>query len=50
MWIYIANKCTKLYAKRLSPSENIVESRRGSTFLTHPLVNVVFCMSVIYAQ
>ena len=25
----IANKCTKFYAKRLGPSKNIVESRRG---------------------
>ena len=25
------------YAKRLSPSENIVESRKGATFLTHPV-------------
>jgi len=37
MWIYIANKCTKFYAKRLSPSENIVENRRGLLFLTQPV-------------
>ena len=37
MWILIANKCIKLYAKRLGPSENIVESRGRATFLTHPL-------------
>jgi len=37
MWIQIANRCTKFYAKRLSLSENIVESRRGATFLTHPV-------------
>jgi len=35
----IGPKCTKFYAKRLSPSENIVESCRGATFLilTHPV-------------
>ena len=31
--------------KRLSPSENIVESRRGATFLTHPL-HVCVCVCV----
>jgi len=35
-WIYIANKCTKFYAKRLSRSENIDETRRGSTFFDSP--------------
>jgi len=29
--------CIKFYAKRLSPNENTVESRRGATFLTHPV-------------
>jgi len=37
MWIYIV---TKFYAKRLSPSENIVENRRSYFFLTHPVYDV----------
>ena len=37
-WIYIANKCTKFYAKRLSPSKNIDETRRGSTFFYSPCI------------
>ena len=35
--ISIDNKHAKFYAKRLGPSENIVESRRGLLFLTHPV-------------
>jgi len=42
MWIETANKCTKFYAKRLNPSENIVESRRRATFLTHPVYTDAF--------
>jgi len=32
----MVNKCTKFYAKRLSPSENIDETRRGSIFFDSP--------------
>ena len=34
----IGNKCTKFYGKRLSPSENIVKSRRGATFFDSPCI------------
>jgi len=35
VWIYTGNKLAKFHGNILSPSENIAESLRGSTFLTH---------------
>jgi len=50
--IYIANKCTKFYAKRLSPSENVDETRRGSTFFDSPCRSVIIKLqqNVKYVQ
>ena len=31
----------KILCKRLSPSENIDETHRGSTFLTHPVYDII---------
>ena len=37
MWILIANKSAKFYAKRLNQSENIPKSFMGLLFLKHPV-------------
>jgi len=40
----------KMFAKRLSPSENIVESRRGLPFLTHPVHRVILTLRRVKNQ